>query len=902
MKGDLFDLLHSTRTQPTIEALMVERYGRHPSIGGVRRREHTLTLECLMMSDTARNTYRSLILDALDADDETSFRLTIVDNVLPSINPQQVKLAFGPWDLYYNGSAWMVRGLLDPDVEGTLGAGWAIAPGEGLDISGASALTLTNTVLTGVNALEVIWKPTDDNTYADNRFFLDDGTLQLYFRAADDKFVLTDGTSTCESAAQTFAAGALQHIVAVWGATYGLKLYVNGILISAAANAVALAATVYVGTDTGTALPERGELVCVRFYDTLSATQVANLYAAFVAVAGDPIGNARYVYALAETTDAKVERGKRTLDLISTLRVDGDPRWRSRDGDYWHWDVTASGDTETVTVTTDAEVYPVLYVSPTTARSGGLRYKLWASVPWLTTAYSRYPVKLAALDTSSLINTATTTTLNGAVLIGAATITLTDASAFPTVGMAYITDAVAGNEQISWTGKAGNDLTGCVRGIGGTSAAGHSGGQTIAVSKMLANGADLRVYDGALEIDRWIQDIDTATTDVWVNLDFENEQSVDLKTAIAGAGSVTSIDVDGDISQFPTQGLLLIGTEAFTYRSKSDASQQFLEVTRAVKGTSAGAHSVGDDVLWLQHDIWLLYGDETLTAPTVNDDYKPIFELDTSTNTSWVYQEYGDSYTARAGAWVQEVYSGTAAHCYTADRDTNATPWAEVGCWAQQTASLTTYGAARFYLYNPCGILSAGFTNGEKKKGSGGTTVSWIGIVSSVDMTWWVKEYELIVALADTWYAWNQNETLDTGSHYVGLAAECLSSQSYTYSAYAEAADCTVALDSDYTPAVTLGSEQTNYGMEATIENTTTGDQILIEANLDLGDVLEIDTDHKTVVNLTEGDNLYGALTQVGGVRRDWLPMRSGANVLEYTEAGVADVDVDLVWDRRYRE
>ena len=71
---------------------------------------------------------------------------------------------------------------------------------------------------------------------------------------------------------------------------------------------------------------------------------------------------------------------------------------------------------------------------------------------------------------------------------------------------------------------------------------------------------------------------------------------------------------------------------------------------------------------------------------------------------------------------------------------------------------------------------------------------------------------------------------------------------------------------------------------------------------MDIDDVIELDTDNKTVKNLTEGTNVYGALTLVGGIRRDWLPLVNGTNTLTYTETGVADVDIDLVWDRRTYE
>lgn len=67
-----------------------------------------------------------------------------------------------------------------------------------------------------------------------------------------------------------------------------------------------------------------------------------------------------------------------------------------------------------------------------------------------------------------------TTTLNGALTDSATTITLTDASGFPSSGQVRI-----GTELINYTGKSSNDLTGCTRGVESTTAAAHSDGATV---------------------------------------------------------------------------------------------------------------------------------------------------------------------------------------------------------------------------------------------------------------------------------------------------------------------------------------------------------------------------------------------------------------------------------------
>ena len=68
-----------------------------------------------------------------------------------------------------------------------------------------------------------------------------------------------------------------------------------------------------------------------------------------------------------------------------------------------------------------------------------------------------------------------TTTLNGAIAAADTTITLTDASSFPTSGTVLIGNFSSGNyaatsELVTYSGKSSNDLTGCSRGQLGTSA------------------------------------------------------------------------------------------------------------------------------------------------------------------------------------------------------------------------------------------------------------------------------------------------------------------------------------------------------------------------------------------------------------------------------------------------
>lgn len=93
-----------------------------------------------------------------------------------------------------------------------------------------------------------------------------------------------------------------------------------------------------------------------------------------------------------------------------------------------------------------------------------------------------------------------TTTLNGGITDTDGTITLTNASAFPTQGMIIIED-----EFIYYTGKSSNDLTGCQRGFFDTVAAAHLtattvGNRTDGASCKLAILSFIKKHGGTMNI------------------------------------------------------------------------------------------------------------------------------------------------------------------------------------------------------------------------------------------------------------------------------------------------------------------------------------------------------------------------------------------------------------------
>ncbi len=151
------------------------------------------------------------------------------------------------------------------------------------------------------------------------------------------------------------------------------------------------------------------------------------------------------------------------------------------------------------------------------------------------------------------------TTLDGALTTSGGTggsgtsITLTDASGFPTAGSIVVDD----KEIITYTGKSSNNLTGITRGTGGTTAVAHADDVAVKASVVgTLNGALLADTNGT-------------------------------------GGSGTSITLT-DATAFPSSGSITVGSEIITYTGKS--GNNLTTITRAANSTSSAAHSDGASV------------------------------------------------------------------------------------------------------------------------------------------------------------------------------------------------------------------------------------------------------------------------------------------------------------------
>jgi hypothetical protein len=404
------------------------------------------------------------------------------------------------------------------------------------------------------------------------------------------------------------------------------------------------------------------------------------------------------------------------------------------------------------------------------------------------------------------------------------------------------------------------------------------------------DGDDIRVYLGSTEIDRWLGGTLVSDVKIWCNLNFSADVSMTLNGAITSGETVTAITVNEDIAGLDYSGVLLIDSEAFTYEGYSEATKTIMITGRAARDTSAAAHSDGATVYWIQNDLYIYYGDSTLSAPTTDDSVKPRFDLDDSTNTSWKYTQFGADDGDGNYNWIQDddfllTYGG---EYYTGNQTANADPWTEAGVnMPQSTALGTLRGRWRTPVFPQNMITGASwdidYNFTSNADGVGNSVMRLEGVDVTGDLT-----------LDNTWRNYTKTQTF-TATDQVIFAAYCYHSDtSGTENGAAEVNTCTLTLSSIVT--VSVGSEVSVYELNCTITNNETGESMSLNYNLVLNDTLVIDTDERTITH--EGASALTAKT-LDETRLEWLPLAPGDNELEFTETGLQKVQVDIYWDVR---
>lgn len=518
-----------------------------------------------------------------------------------------------------------------------------------------------------------------------------------------------------------------------------------------------------------------------------------------------------------------------------------DPVWRSMTAVNVSWTVTSSGQTNALTVGGTYPAKPTITISPRSAKSGGFGYARWVGV------YNR---------------------TDGAL-----------------------------NYALDITSSAGRGLN---------TAALISGG------KMQEDGDDLWVYVDGVPVTRWLAGINTSATGVVIPINLSPRVELTLKTAIAASGAVSSIAVNTTSANLEAlkkldaaaNKLVMIDNEVFSYASVDTKNYLLTGVARAQRWTSMASHAANATIRWIEHDIYMLYGNAALNAPENDISRKPLWDINTSTNTSWVYNEFYDADNpSRPCGWTAAVLSSTGkqSHAYTDTHGGSINPAIKMGMralaymsngvWKAETAQI------EWRWINPCCATNVS-ASGSKYM----YLASWgskAGLQKSSNGTSWTDVWnEAKPTVAKAWQTFTRTAFSLSGSfpylrfyNYASIAASAGNESDIEIDG-----GLSIMLDSAKTPAVMFGAEQPNYWMETIIRCQETSDEIWLRGLCEINDTIIVDCANKTVTK--NGENAYWMLS-LNTVRGAWMDLPVGTATIEIIDEGLTNVDVAIEYEER---
>lgn len=437
----------------------------------------------------------------------------------------------------------------------------------------------------------------------------------------------------------------------------------------------------------------------------------------------------------------------------------------------------------------------------------------------------------------------------------------------------------------------------------------------VAGNKALSSGNDFLVYIDGISVNRWFGGAGFNTTDtkVWVNVNMPPRRTFTLKTAISNVGTPSTIDLTfttvakADLQAMPNQGRLLIDSEEFSYTSRNITTKTISVggITRATRNTSAASHSAAAVVYWIPFDINLVYGSSDVTTnPTTDTTTKPIFNLATSNNGSFVYADYADDALLRSGRWTPARSSVSnltlsVSNYYTdvqgESTDPNAiagmyiAPYYSAGVLKPETSTIL------WSNYFPYGVSTVSHSYERFQYTSTGPAIA--GLQSSADGKTWKTaiNYPSSDVPSTDYNTWTSGSAATTdisitaGTKYLRYIFSGTVPATANNACYLGMTTSTVA--STNVSYASRRGEQSTYTFIGTITNSTNGQSFTINYPIHTGKTLSIDCNPNFPYVKYNGLYVNKAIT-LDSVRGEYLSLDPGANTLTFTADTVGTVSI----------
>ena len=390
-----------------------------------------------------------------------------------------------------------------------------------------------------------------------------------------------------------------------------------------------------------------------------------------------------------------------------------------------------------------------------------------------------------------------------------------------------------------------------------------------------------------------------ASTHIWTTLTFAPMVEPYLDQPVTALDETWVVYNDDGL---PATGTLKVDDEIVSYSSRRAGT--LFGVKRGLYGTTAAEHDP-QYMTHYQYVGWLYYGPTALLADNLKDAayraaVRPAFlSGQGSSNQEWRYGTFADegaparwwyfSWQHGLGFVVESAATGTPSETWTY-------PWAALGINAGWTGSTSYY--ARFAVP----LWQVQITGRHQARLSAASYPSWPKLWAHTEN----KEYQEVIWSAADGVDRTLNTTFDVTSGTLwpdgGLSGYNQLSWAVQQGNYVQADIQTmrVVFDSASTPVVTLGAEDTDYDLDLTMLNSTTGESLRVQfPNATPDTSLVIDSKYQTVVYGPDGSNQYAAV-QRNATRPKFLRLVPGENTFILTEDGMGTLEIVVAYRPRW--
>ena len=396
----------------------------------------------------------------------------------------------------------------------------------------------------------------------------------------------------------------------------------------------------------------------------------------------------------------------------------------------------------------------------------------------------------------------------------------------------------------------------------------------------------------------------TTQTKIWIDMEFRPAVYPVLAGYIFSTSTTWPVRDDYGL---PPSGTLKVDDELVTYTSR--APGYLYGVARGQIGTTAAAHEAGASITHYQGVGWLLYGPEAVVPEGMkNDAYRaaqpPIVITGSggSSNTVWCYQKFAQP--PRAASWIHTSFLNNLGFVSESNNSTGVFdpawvyPWDALGLRAGWTS------LDMFSLRVAVPVKSVRVQGRHIRIGSPSLSPSVPSLsVWSEDR----KSGRPLWSVPSLPFPGN-NDPFDVSSADVAVFDPEFEvgynriywSVSQTAHMQADIRTMWVRFDDRLAPAVTLTAEDTEYDLDLTLGNATTGESITVQfPNLAPAASLIIDSQWQTVTYTLDGSNQYPAVRR-DAARPKFLRLAPGVNEFHISEAGMGDLEIRIAYRARW--